>query len=59
MIKPNRPNDESPIGALPDGTLNIVEPGTPAHKPRILGPDGAEYSPEDFDENGELIGRRV
>ena len=55
MAEQNRIDDGSPIGVLPDGTLNVVQPGAPARKLRILGSDGTEYSPEDFDENGNLI----
>jgi hypothetical protein len=55
MAEHNRIDDEPPIGMLPDGTLNVVQSGAPIHKLRILGPDGTEYTPEDFDENGDLI----
>jgi hypothetical protein len=55
MAERNRIDDQPPIGMLPDGTLNVVQPGAPAQRLRILGPDGTEYTPEDFDENGDLI----
>jgi hypothetical protein len=48
MAKHNRIDDQPPIGMLPDGALNIVQPGAPAQKLRILGSDGTEYAPEDF-----------
>jgi hypothetical protein len=54
MAEHNRIDDEPPVGMLPDGTLNIVQPDSPIHKPRILGPDGTEYTLEDLDENGDL-----
>ena len=58
MAQHNRSNDEPPIGMLPDGTLNVVQPGVPAATLKIVGPDGTEYLPEDFDENGNLIERK-
>ena len=54
MAEHNRQNDDSPIGMLSDGTLNVVQPGAPVQKLIIVGPDGTEYAPEDFDENGDL-----
>lgn len=55
MAKGNSINDQPPIGMQPDGELRTIEPGAPIPKPVILGPDGEEYSPEDFDADGNLI----
>lgn len=38
--------DDTPIGMLPDGTLNVIDPSAPRWKPKVLDADGNEVDPD-------------
>jgi hypothetical protein len=41
-MAPKKPRmDRWPLGMLPSGELNVVEAGSPRHKPTIVNRDGA------------------
>lgn len=46
-------DDESPIGALPSGGINIVNKDDPPFRPTVIDADGNVVDLDDDDEAGE------